>query len=98
MPVESGESGDLILMCKDVAVYNITKDEVLNSDLLPGAMQRGTLSYDGWMKLRYSAGSNVSARRLMLRAFGTDNHNNVIKATRALSLSECPLNSYNDCK
>jgi len=41
------------------------------------------------MKTRYSAGSNVSARRLMLRAFGTDNHNNIINVTRTLSLSDC---------
>jgi hypothetical protein len=52
-------------------------------------MLRETLNYDEWMKLRYSAGSNAAARRLMLRAFGTDNHGNVLKATRAMSLSDC---------
>jgi hypothetical protein len=79
----------LILMCKDIPVYNITTGEVLSAELLPGAMLRGTLNYSKWMQTRYSAGSNVSARRMMLRAFGTDNHKNVVKATRALSLSDC---------
>ena len=78
-----------LLMCKDVPVYNVTQDIVLNGDLLPGCMLRGTMTYSQWMKTRYSAGSNVSARRLMLRAFGTDNHNNTLKVTRALSLSDC---------
>jgi len=52
-------------------------------------MKRNTLDYSGWMKTRYSVGSNVSARRLMLRAFGSDNHENAVKATRTLSLSDC---------
>ena len=76
-------------MCKDTAVYNVTTGEALVNDLLPGAMLRGTLGFNDWMKTRYSAGSNVSARRLMLRAFGTENHNNILKVTRALSLSDC---------
>jgi hypothetical protein len=80
---------DVFLMCKDIPVYNITKDEILSDELLPGAMRRKTMDYDAWMRTRYSAGSNVTARRLMLRAFGTDNHGNVLKATRALSLSDC---------
>jgi len=79
----------LLLMCKDAAVYNITQNIKLNESLLPGCIKYGTLSYSQWMKTRYSAGSNVSARRLMLRAFGTDNHNNTLKITRALSLSDC---------
>ena len=80
---------DALLMCKDLSVYNITKGEVLNKDLLPGAMLRETLGYFEWMKTRYSAGTNASARRLMLRAFGTDNHNRTLGVTRALSLSDC---------
>ena len=82
-------SDDVYLMCKDVSVYNITQNIVLNESLLPGCMLRGTMTYSQWMKTRYSAGSNVSARRLMLRAFGTDNHNRTLSVTRALSLSDC---------
>jgi len=79
----------MLLMCKDVPVFNITQGEVLNERLLPGAILRGTLDYSDWMKTRYSTGSNASARRLMLRAFGTDNHNRTLAVTRALSLSDC---------
>jgi len=49
----------------------------------------GTMDYSGWMKTRYSAGSNTSARRLMLRAFGSDNHENTLEVIRGLSLSDC---------
>jgi hypothetical protein len=79
----------LILMCKDTPVYDIVNRIVLHADLLPGAMRHGTLDFFAWMKTRYSTGSNVTARRLMLRAGGTDNHNKVLKTTRALSLSDC---------
>ena len=80
---------DVFLMCKDVPVYNVTQNIVLNENLLPGCMLHGTMTYSQWMKTRYSVGSNVSARRLMLRAFGTDNHNNILNVTRTLSLSDC---------
>jgi len=87
--IKASDDNSLILMCKNIEIYNVTKNEVLNSDLLPGCMKRKTLSYLQWMKTRYSVGSNVSARRLMLSAFGSDNHENVIEATRTLSLSDC---------
>ena len=83
----AGESS-IILMCKDLEVYDVSRKEILREDLLPGCMKRKTMDYSDWMKTRYSAGSNVSARRLMLIAFGSDNHENVIEATRTLSLSD----------
>ena len=86
-PLETGT--DMLLMCKDTPVYSISSGKILSEKLLPGAMLRGTLDFDRWMQTRYSAGSNATARRLMLRAFGTDNHGNILKATRALSLSDC---------
>jgi len=79
----------IILMCKDISVYNVSQGYIINKKLLPGCILRNTLSYSGWMKTRYSAGSNVSARRLMLKAFGSDNHENVTEVTRTLSLSDC---------
>jgi len=79
----------IILMCKDVEVYNTSTKEVLFKELLPGCMKRKTMNYSQWMRTRYSAGSNVSARRLMLAAFGSDNHEHAIEATRTLSLSDC---------
>jgi len=85
----SSLDSSMLLMCKDVEVYNISKNKIINKDLLPGCMLRKTMNYTEWMKTRYSAGSNVSARRLMLRAFGSDNHENANKTTRTLSLSDC---------
>jgi len=79
----------VILMCKDTAVYNVTEGVAYSEKLLPGCMQRNTMDYSQWMKTRYSAGSNVSARRLMLKAFGSDNHEQAIEVTRTLSLSDC---------
>ena len=76
-------------MCKNEAVYDIEAKIVINITLLPGAMKHGTMDFMTWMQTRYSVGSNVSARRLMLRAFGSDNHNSSLKQTRALSLSDC---------
>jgi len=87
--VRIAENNTLILMCKDIEVYNTSTKEVLSGELLPGCMKRKTMSYSQWMRTRYSAGSNVSARRLMLTAFGSDNHEHAIEATRTLSLSDC---------
>ncbi|MCL2053972.1 MAG: hypothetical protein FWG90_05975 [Oscillospiraceae bacterium] len=81
---------ELFLMCKDISVFNISKGLIVNESLVPGSILRGTMNFDEWLHTRYSVGSNTSARRLMLRAFGSDNHTeDVIKATRALSLSDC---------
>jgi len=76
-------------MCKNEVVYDAEERTVVNMALLPGAMKHGIMDFVNWMQTRYSVGSNVSARRLMLRAFGSDNHNSSLKQTRALSLSDC---------
>jgi len=88
-PRETSRDNSVLLMCKNEAVYNVSKKEIISKQLLPGCMLRKTMSYSQWMKTRYSAGSNVSARRMMLSAFGSDNHENAIEATRTLSLSDC---------
>ena len=81
---------DLLLMCKDTPVYNITQEIILNKHLLPGCILNVKMTYWEWMKTRYSVGSNVTARRLMLRAFGSDQHSDASnRITRALSLSDC---------
>ena len=49
----------IILMCKDIEVYNTSTKEVLSKELLPGCMKRKTMSYSQWMRTRYSVGSNV---------------------------------------
>jgi len=76
-------------MCKNEIVYDVEERTVVNKVLLPGAVKHETMDFVSWMQTRYSVGSNVSARRLMLRAFGSDNHNSSLKQTRALSLSDC---------
>jgi len=76
-------------MCKNEIVYGVEERTVVNKALLPGAMKHGTMDFATWMQTCYSVGSNVSARRLMLWAFGSDNHNSSLKQTRALSLSDC---------
>ena len=83
-------NNDLFLMCKDTPVYNISENTILDENLAPGSIVRQTASFDEWLRTRYSVGSNTSARRLMLRAFGADKHNDsTLRATRALSLSDC---------
>ena len=79
---------DFLLMCKNVPVFDITRDIILDYDRIPGSIKAGTASFFEWMKTRYSAMSNVTSRRMLMRLFGTDNHNNVLKPTRALSLSD----------
>ena len=86
----SDTENEVLLMCKDVPVYSISKKLILNETLVPGCIIRGTMNFDEWLRTRYSIGSNTSARRLMLRAFAADSHNeDTVKATRALSLSDC---------
>ena len=86
---DKGMLSAVVLMCCNTAVYDIETGAVLNKDLLPGAMRHETMDFMTWMQTRYSVGSNVSARRMMLRAFGSDNHNSSLDQTRALSLSDC---------
>ena len=78
----------LLLMCKNTPVYDIDTQVVLNKALLPGAIKHQTMTYEQWMKTRYSTGSNTPARRMALRAFGSDNHNTSLHITRALSLTD----------
>jgi excisionase family DNA binding protein len=85
----TGDDDTVLLMCKNVEVYDITNSRIIDEKLTPGCILRASMGYSEWMRTRYSADSNVSARRLMLRAFGSDNHENAIKTTRTLSLSDC---------
>jgi len=88
-PVKIHNKSSLLLMCKDTAVYNITDNEIINENLLPGCMLHETMDYFQWMKTRYSTGSNASAQRMMLAAFGSDTYESAAEITRALSLSDC---------
>lgn len=88
--MKNTENNPLLLMCKDNPVYDISNQQIIDEKLVPGAILRETMTFDEWMKTRYSTSTNPSARRQMLRAFSTDLHDaEVIRVTRALSLSDC---------
>ena len=82
----------MLLMCKDVPVYDIETEKVLNEQLLPGLMlQQGANSYTfaRWMKFRYSSGTNTIARKLKGITFGQGARMRINRETRALSFSDC---------
>jgi len=43
-----------LLMCRDIEVYDITNDKILNENLLPGCMLKGAMDYRQWMETRYA--------------------------------------------
>ena len=79
------------LMCKDIPVYCIDTQKVLNEDLLPGLMREKACneSFKRWMKCRYSSATNSLARNLKGITFGQGNRVIINKKTRAFSLSDC---------
>ena len=81
----------MLLMCKDVAVYDISANSLLNSALAPGrlAMHAGKENFKIWSQSRYSSGSNVVARGMQGAIFGQGNRQGVDRATRSFSLSDC---------
>ena len=82
----------MVLMCKNAAVYNVKRDEVINKNLLPGYMLRhgaNNGTFKSWLKKRYSSGTNTLARQLRGITFGQGNRLEIDRTTRALSLSDC---------
>lgn len=82
---------DLILMCKDTMVYNISTETVINKQLLPGYMKQLPCehTFKEWMKFRYSSLSNSLARKLRGIIFGQGNRLRINIETGAFSLSDC---------
>ncbi|MCL2512629.1 MAG: hypothetical protein FWF08_01905 [Oscillospiraceae bacterium] len=81
----------LFLMCKDVAVLNISGMKVFNRNLLPGLLsenQNETVFMD-WFHKRYSERSNTASRQLRGVLFGQGNREVIDRTTHALSLSDC---------
>ena len=78
-----------ILMCKDIAVYNIDEEKVLNYNLLPGLMQKVPSKYvfDIWMDIR-RAENSLSVKLKNDKYQGLSNLE-IDKLTYALSLSDC---------
>lgn len=89
---------DLLLMCKDTPVYNISKETILNDSLIPGYMKKMPCEYTfkEWMKIRYSALSNSLARKLRGIVFGQGNRLRINTETGAFSLSDCYWLKYQD--
>lgn len=82
----------MILMCKDVEVFNIETEEVYNESLLPGYMiinSSNKTTFKKWLKLRYSSNTNTIARQLKGVTFGQGNRIIIDEQTYALSLSDC---------
>jgi len=88
-PIVVTNEENYILMCRDIEVYDISKDLILNKSLLPGCMLKGTMNYQQWMETRFSKDTNFSSQNLMFRAFGTYDHEHAKSATGAFSLSDC---------
>lgn len=89
---------DLILMCKDIPVYNADTEAVITEGLLPGYMGKFPCeaTFKAWMKLRYSALSNSLARKLRGIVFGQGNRLRINIETGAFSLSDCYWLKYAD--
>ena len=80
-----------LLMCKDVPIYDIDNNIVLNNQLLPGymrVMSNNPNKFKHWLKLRYSSNTNSLARQLKGITFGQGNRVRINKETHALSLSD----------
>lgn len=86
-----GNGLKMILMCKNIPVYDIETEEVYNKNLLPGYMQKDPCrqTFKNWFKLRYSSNTNSLARKLKGVTFGQGNRVLIDTQTMALSLSDC---------
>jgi len=97
MPAVVKNDENFILMCKNIAVYDINKSKILDEKLLPGCMLKNIMSFPQWMETRYSSKTNFSSQRLMQRAFGFYDHDYAAYATGAFSLSDCYwIKKYDD--
>lgn len=82
----------MLLMCKNIPVYDIDSETVLNNALLPGIMREKSANehtFTRWMKYRYSSGTNTMARKLKGITFGQGARIRINRETRALSFSDC---------
>ena len=81
----------MILMCKNIPVYDVDTEQVYYTNLLPGLMLRNPCNdtFFLWLKTRYSANTNTLARKLKGVVFGQGNRLSINKSTHALSLSDC---------
>ena len=81
---------DLILMCKDVPVYDVSTEIVLNELLLPGCMRKFPCNhtFKEWAEQRYAESSNSIAKKLR-EYFRQKTQTEIDMETGAFSLSDC---------
>ena len=81
----------ILLMCKNVPVYDANFHIVIDYDRVPGKLGKlpGDTSFKIWAQSRYSSPSNVLARNMQGGIFGQGNRRVVDRTTRSLSLSDC---------
>ena len=79
-----------LLMCKDVPVYNVTTQTLLNKALAPGQLAKEPSAdmFRIWAQARYSSQTNVIARRVQGGTFGQGNRQYINQVTKSLSLSD----------
>lgn len=78
----------LLLMCKDVPVYDITSEKVIDSARVPGLLAKGS-KFSDWAKLRHSSNTNVSARHIKNFIYRDVTRFEADILNRSLSLSDC---------
>lgn len=81
----------MVLMLKNNPVYDITNEQVINVNLLPGFMKKNPNqnTFKEWIKKRYSSGTNTLARKLQGLSFKQGNRQKINIETYACSLSDC---------
>lgn len=80
-----------VLYLKDIPVYDIEKDILLDKQRAPGILQKHASPdlFKMWLKLRYSSNTNTLARVLKGVTFGQGNRALINEKTRIFSLSDC---------
>lgn len=80
-----------VLYLKDIPVYDIEKDILLDKQRAPGILQKhvSPALFKMWLKLRYSSNTNTLARVLKGVTFGQGNRALINEKTRIFSLSDC---------
>lgn len=86
---------DMLLMCKNIPVYDIANKKVINEHFMPGSMLKG-MSFESWTVHRKSVLSNTVARRVYFNAFGYGSEGEAERKTHILSLSDCYWIKFDD--
>lgn len=92
------------LYCKNIACYDIDKNEILDMKLIPNyiLMNPSNARFNQWVKLRYSAVTNTYSRMLRGAVFGQGNFGFLKDSNTGDILGMSPLYDFDhaldDCK